>query len=198
MAKSELLVSIAVSLVISSCGEADQSTERPSRVATSRAVAPEAAHDEPGCPVTRANNQGYVTPTLELRHGNEWLATNVYPDGTVDFRPGGAGCVDGAGALWVKWPWWRKVAGALEVETSHLDGSGAPLKAETPCCYDADGFQPAAVGFPGSGCWRVTARVGDGALSFVTRVESHGDGPRRCDPEGAAQREDAADEGAGT
>jgi hypothetical protein len=129
-----------------------------------------------------------MTPTLQLRHGNESLATSVYPDGTVTFKPGGAGCVDDNGALWVKWPWWRKVPGNLVVETSSFGGSSTPLKAKIIGRYGTTGFQPVALGFPGPGCWSVTARVDGGALSFVTRVEKHGNGPRSCDTEAAAQR----------
>jgi hypothetical protein len=98
----------------------------------------------------------------------------------VTFRPGGAGCIDHKGALWVKWPWWRKVSGQLEVETGSLDGAGEALRARVPCCYGNTGFQVSALGFPGSGCWQVTARVGQGSLSFVALVEKVGEGPPPC------------------
>jgi len=74
-----------------------------------------------GCPVTRPNDNGYASQNVQLRHGNEWLATSIYPDGKVTFRPGGSGCIDENGALWVKWPWWRKVSGSLDIETGRLD-----------------------------------------------------------------------------
>jgi hypothetical protein len=134
------------------------------------------------CPVTQPNDQGYFGKNLRLRHGNEWLATSVSPNGKVIFRPGGPGCVDEHGALWIKWPWWRNVSGQLQVETSRLDGSGEPLSARVPCCYGASGFQSSGVGFPGAGCWQVTARVGEGTLSFVTLVEKIGKGPSPCKP----------------
>jgi hypothetical protein len=133
------------------------------------------------CPVTRPNNQGYVKPhVITLRHGNEWLATSLSPlDGKVAFRPRGAGCVDGTGALWIKWPWWRKVSGELTIETTPLDG-GQALKGRVLPYYGTTGFQPSSVGFPGPGCWQVTAHVGEGSLSFVTLVEKVGEGPPPC------------------
>jgi len=140
----------------------------------------EDAEPSGGCAVTIPNDRGYVSDTTRLRHGNEWLATSLWPDGKVMFRPRGAGCIDHNGALWMKWPWWRKVSGSLEVETWSLDGTGAPLSAKVPCCYGNSGFQVSGLGFPGAGCWQITARVGQGSLSFVTLVEKVGEGPPAC------------------
>ena len=133
-----------------------------------------------GCVVTTPNDQGYVSDSTRLRHGNEWLATSLYPDGKVVFRPRGAGCIDENGALWMKWPWWRKVPASLHVNTRRVDGTGSPLSAKIPCCYGASGFQVSGVGFPGPGCWQVTGHVGQGSLSFVTLVEKIGEGPPPC------------------
>jgi hypothetical protein len=70
--------------------------------------------------------------------------------------------MDQTGALWIKWPWWRKVRGELEIETTAFDGRGAALKGRVLPYYGKTGFQPSSVGFPGPGCWQVTAHVGEG------------------------------------
>ena len=117
------------------------------------------------------------------------LATSLSPaGGKVTVRPRGAGCVDARGALWVKWPWWRKVPGQLNVQTTKVGGDEPALDGIVPRGYGNVGFQPSVVGFPGPGCWEVTAHLGKRSLSFVTLVEKVGDGPRPCNNEGVAQR----------
>ena len=149
----------------------------------SGAGAPETA----ACAVTTPNGRGYVSAHTALRHGNEWLATSV--SSPVVFRPGGPGCVDSDGTLRMKWPWWRKVRGSLQVETRRLDGDGPRARARIPFGYGDTGFQVTAVGFPGPGCWEVTGRVGEGILSFVTVVEKVGDGPMLCADRNDGMRE---------
>jgi hypothetical protein len=74
------------------------------------------------------------------------------------------------GALGMKWPWWRGVAGALSIEGRRLDGPAAPLRAQIPDGYGDRGFQVTGLLFPSEGCWEVTGRAGGAALTFVTRV----------------------------
>jgi len=62
-----------------------------------------------------------------------------------------------------------------------LDGGEEALRAKVPCCYGQSGFQVSGLGFPGAGCWKVTARVGQGSLSFVALVEKIGEGPPACE-----------------
>ena len=151
-------------------------------VALCTGLGADASAADSACPVTRPNDQGYVRPHhIELRHGNEWLATSLSPfDGKVTFRPGGAGCMDEKGALWIKWPWWRKVRGRLTIETARFGGGGQELKGRVLPYYGETGFQPSGVGFPGPGCWQVTAHVAEGSLSFVTLVDTVGNGPPPC------------------
>jgi hypothetical protein len=49
------------------------------------------------------------------------------------------------------------------------------LRAHIPKGYDE--IQPTGVLFAGPGCWEVTGRVGDAALTFVTLVVKTGEGP---------------------
>ncbi len=143
----------------------------------------------PGCPATLPNG---ATPPGErpsvVDYGNGALWTQLWPDGTVVFEPGGPGSVESDGSLGMKWPWWRGVAGQLTIQGHRLDAPGAPLRAETaggrrldtPVPADGSGttgFQATALYFPSPGCWAVTGQVGDATLMFVTRVVKIGAGP---------------------
>lgn len=139
------------------------------------------AAEAPGCPVTAANGQKSAGQRGGGNHGNEALATSVWPGGRVDFKPGGPGCVEPDGYLGMKWPWWRSVPGALTIHGRRLDGSAGPLRASIPKGYGDTGFQSTGLLFAGPGCWEVTAQVGDASLSFVTLVAKVGEGPApRC------------------
>jgi hypothetical protein len=101
----------------------------------------------------------------------------LWPDGTVVFRPGGAGFITRDGSLGMKFGWRRGVPGQLTIEGRRLDAAAPPLRSEVPGGYGPRGFQATYVIFPTPGCWEVTGRVGDAAVTFVTRVVKIGDGP---------------------
>jgi len=105
--------------------------------------------------------------------------TNLWPDGTVVFKPGGAGFVEEDGSLSMKFPWTRYVKGQLTIDGRRLDGPSPPLRAHIPSGYGDTGFQATGLTFPTPGCWEVTGHVGNGHLTFVTRVVKIGDGPKR-------------------
>jgi hypothetical protein len=139
------------------------------------------AAETPVCPVTAPNGRGRAGQRGSGNHGNEALATSLWPAGRVEFRPGGPGCVEPNGDLGMKWPWWRSVRGALTIEGRRLDGSAGPLRASIPKGYGETGFQSTGLVFAGPGCWEVTGRVGDASLSFVTLVVKVAEGPApRC------------------
>jgi hypothetical protein len=130
------------------------------------------------CDVTRANGQGTFIEGLSPElYGNVLISTDLWPDGTIVFRPGGPGFVTDAGALGMKWGWRRAVRGQLRIEGRRLDGSAPPLRAEIPAGYGDFGFQSSALIFPTTGCWEVTGRVGTASLTFVTLVQRIGTGP---------------------
>lgn len=135
------------------------------------------AAETPACPVTAPNGRGRAGQREGGNHGNDALATSLWPAGRVDFRPGGPGCVEPDGYLGMKWPWWRLVGGALTVEGRRLDGSAGPLRVSIPKGYGETGFQSTGLLFDGPGCWEVTGRVGDASLSFVTLVVKVAEGP---------------------
>ena len=129
------------------------------------------------CPVTTPNGRGLPGGYRRGNHGNGIsLATSFSYDGKVTFMPGGPGCVDRDGSLWMKWPWWRGVPGQLAIEGHRRDKAAEPLRAFIPP-YGPRGFQVTALIFPAPGCWEVTGRMGEASLSFVVLVEKIGGGP---------------------
>jgi len=153
-------------LPISSTGSARSTSPKPA----SQSVAT-AANTSQTCPVTVPNGS---TPPGERRsrqhHGNGSLWTGLWPDGTVVFKPKGAGFVLEDGSLAMKFWWWRAVKGKLIIEGRRLDGPAGPLRASIPKGYRDTGFQASALIFPTEGCWEVTGRAGEASLTFVTRV----------------------------
>jgi hypothetical protein len=111
-------------------------------------------------------------------YGNRQVSVfGLWPDGTVVFKPGGAGFLTRDGSLGMKFGWLRGVPGQLRIEGRRLDASAPPLRGEVPSGYGALGFQASYVVFPMPGCWEVTGRVGDASVTFVTMVAKIGDGP---------------------
>jgi hypothetical protein len=142
------------------------------------------------CPVTINNGRGLTEPNTG-NHSNDarTLATSLWPDGAVTFKPGGPGCIDPDGTLGMKWPWWRGVEGPLTIEGRRLDGPAAPMRVSIRGTYGRAGFQPSGLMFPTPGCWQVTGRVGADSLAFVTRVIKIDAGPATtCAPLGIYDR----------
>jgi hypothetical protein len=143
------------------------------------------------CDVTVPN--GIVAGSAERQewsYGNAALSVGpfgLWPNGTVIFKPGGAGVVMRDGSLAMKFGWTRGVRGRLTVSGHRLDGDAPPLRSQIPCCYGESGetgFQASQLIFSTPGCWEVSAQVGDredSKLTFVTKVVKIGDGPARPD-----------------
>jgi len=133
------------------------------------------------CPVTTPN--GIVAGGHEedpSSYGNRQVSVGpfgLWPEGTVVFKPGGAGFVARDGSLGMKFGWQRGVPGQLRIEGRRLDAPASPLRVEVPHGYGALGFQATYLIFPTPGCWEVTGRVGDASVTFVTRVVKIGEGP---------------------
>jgi len=122
------------------------------------------------CPVTLPNEStppGARNWAREHSYGNGKLFTEFWPFGVVVAHPEQ---VNPDGSIEMKWPWWRGNRGRLRIEGRRLDGHAEPLRAEIPSAYGLVGFQPSGLVFPTQGCWEVTGRVGDAALTFVTIV----------------------------
>jgi hypothetical protein len=122
----------------------------------------------PACLVTAPNGN---TPPDEQPapeyYGNGALFTVLWPDGNILMGPHN---IEPDGSLSMKFVWWRGVKGQLLIEGRRLDADAPPLRASIPGGYGNSGVQASALIFPTEGCWQVTGRVGDAALSFITRV----------------------------
>jgi len=97
-------------------------------------------------------------------------------------QTGGAGFQTKEGALGMKFGWTRGIRGKINVTGRRIDADAPPLRFETNQTNDAHstGFLASYLLFSTTGCWEVTAQVGDredSKITFVTRVEKIGDGP---------------------
>jgi len=138
------------------------------------------------CHVTTTN--GIVAGSSERNegsYGNALLSVGpfgLWPNGTVVFKPGGAGFQTKEGALGMKFGWTRGIRGKINVTGRRIDADAPPLRFETNQANDvhSTGFLASYLLFSTPGWWEVTAQVGDrqdSKIKFVTRVEKIGDGP---------------------
>lgn len=97
---------------------------------------------------------------------------SLWPDATVPIGPKGAGAITPDGALEMKYPWFRGagLARKLIITGRRLDAAAPPLRVDIPSGSSETGFQATALIFPSEGCWEITGKVGDTALTFVNRV----------------------------
>lgn len=131
------------------------------------------------CPVT-IGRKALLPPSDAIKffgagaaHWNGSLFVGgLWPDGTIVFRPRGAGIILPDGSLSMKFGWWRGAGlrGKLTIYGKRLDAAAPPLRARIPDGYGDTGFQATGVIFPTQGCWEVTGEVGDAHVTFVTRV----------------------------
>jgi len=142
------------------------------------------ATSDAACDVTVPN--GIVAGASERQaqsYGNGLLSVGpfgLWPEGTVVFKPGGAGFITRDGGLGMKFGWTRGVRGKLDVSGRRLDGVAPPLVFETNNGYGDVGFQASYLIFSTPGCWEVTAQVGereDSRIAFTVKVVKLGDGP---------------------
>ncbi len=142
------------------------------------------------CNVTVPNGvmPGSTEPQKGI-HGNRLLAVGpfgLWPNGTVIFKPRGAGFLTRDGSLVMKFGWTLSSSGKLHVTGRRLDGDAPPLRASIGNSLDDPNFKPSFLIFPTPGCWEVSGKIGDiedSKLTFVTRVVKIGEGPSgRLDP----------------
>ena len=127
------------------------------------------------CPVT-IGRKSPISPTDFFGSTSAHWNGNLYvgglwPDGTIVFRPGGAGFVYPDGTVGMKIAWYRGkgVYGKLAITGKRLDAPSPALRSDFSD-YGDTGFQASEVIFPTEGCWQVTGTVGDTSVTFVTRV----------------------------
>jgi hypothetical protein len=129
------------------------------------------------CPVTNPNgNQPPGQPRDMTWYGNGFLWAGVERDGTYTVTPDRVGADGSIGnkLLWVTTPPWEKPT----VSGERIDTAASPLRVFG---VNTGSFSGAAnpshmtpVGYPTTGCWRLTARLGDLSLVYVVRVEVAG------------------------
>jgi hypothetical protein len=131
------------------------------------------AADPGSCPVTLpGRGPDDISPDRFFgwgsSYGNDalWVG-GLWPDGILAAGPE---FVEDDGSIGMKFGWWRRVDGALEITGRRLDRPGPAVRGEVPDSYGPSGFTPSGVLFPGEGCWEVTGRVGEASLTFVTFV----------------------------
>jgi len=133
------------------------------------------------CPVTSPNGTAAGEDQVDPgSFGNPHVSVGpfgLWPDGTVVFKPGGAGFVTRDGSLGMKFGWRRGVSGQLKIDGRRLDAVAPPLRSEVPSGYGDRGFQATYVIFPTEGCWEVTGTVGDAHVTFITKIVKIADGP---------------------
>jgi hypothetical protein len=133
------------------------------------------------CEITKPNAiAAGVEQPAQGSYGNAEVSVGpfgLWPEGTIVFKPGGAGFVTRNGSLGMKFGWMRGVAGDLRITGRRLDAEAPPLRSEVPGGYGDRGFQATYLIFPTPGCWEVTGHVGDSTVTFVTKVVKIGAGP---------------------
>jgi LysM repeat protein len=120
------------------------------------------------CPVTEPNGS---PPPFEnyspSHHGNGEIWTGLWPNGKVYMLPDNH---QADGSFSMKWWFWRNSTEPLSIEGHRLDIESDPLRVFYTGGYDDSGIFIVALIFPATGCWEVTARVGESSLTFVTEV----------------------------
>jgi hypothetical protein len=96
------------------------------------------------------------------------------------------GHVGSDGSIRTKFPWWWGGPGIkprLNITGRRLDRPASPLRLEARPGSGEPDFWASGIIFPTDGCWKVTGRAGDAALSFVVQViDSTDASPRRTSP----------------
>ena len=120
------------------------------------------------CPVTIPNGSQPPTKMLSgpLMHGNGKLWVGLSPDGIWLVKP------LRNGSLPTKFAWWREVAGPLTLEGHRLDKPRESFHSASARDYGESGFIPSSANFSSAGCWEVTGKVNDTALTFVVDVRA--------------------------
>ena len=117
------------------------------------------------CPITHPNGSVPPGPMFGAEpHGNGSIWVGLWPADIVLWN------AEPDGSVSAKFGWWRGVAGKLRIDGHRLDAQASPLTAHVPDGYGDSGFQSTGITFPTEGCWRVTGRVADASLTFVTLV----------------------------
>src|SRR6202022_2145986 len=129
------------------------------------------SHTVSQCPVTIPNGQTLPGERPSAgHHGNGWLWTGLSTDGITQARRDRQQVLDD-GTIEMKFPWWGRVTGHLELTGTRRGDPTAQLRARLSDGGRQPGFVASTLIFSGAGCWEVVAKAGGKVLSFVTLVE---------------------------
>jgi hypothetical protein len=179
---------VAIAMALVTCTRGGQAGE-PGAPATAPPSTGSAVGEAPGpvtmtqakaCPVTLPRPAGPSGPARDAffgwgasyDNGTLWVG-GLWPHGII---AAGSGFLDRRGRVGMKFGWWTKVPGRLNITGRRLDGPAPPVRAVVPDGYGAGGFRPSGVIFPTEGCWEITGGVHRSELSFVTFVIKRNDG----------------------
>ena len=143
------------------CGGSGLSVPKRTSLALSTDVRPDS------CPATTPGGLGGKQEGL---HGNGLLSVFIGPDGS------NVGQREPDGTVFDKLGWIPRtgLTGTLRVSGQRLDAPSAPVRVLAVNWGNSSpggkGSWASAVVFPAEGCWRLTGRVRDVALTYVVRV----------------------------
>ncbi len=127
------------------------------------------------CPVTIDHPVPRTMPWRDLLFGSASAYRNgslrvgaLWPHGVIICTPDN---VNPGGRLSMKFGWYRLTSGYLTITGRRLDAPAPPATGQTfPGSYGLTGFNASGVISPTEGCWQVTGRAGQAALTFVPFV----------------------------
>ena len=115
-----------------------------------------------------------ATTSGDTTFGNGQIWTDLWPNGVIVFRKGGAGFILPDGSLKMKFLWLLAGDGPLTITGRRLDAEAPPLTADLSTQFTGAGFQPSYLIFPTAGCWEVKASANGSTLTIVTSVATDG------------------------
>lgn len=138
------------------------------------------------CPVSLPNlttspNTYYISTRSGYGNPERNMFIGLWPEGKVIFHPDGPGQIFEDGSLGMKFWFYRTIPGDVIFSGERLDAPSPPmpeviLRGEEDG-YGEVGFHPLGLVFPGEGCWRVYATIGDSRMTFVTVVDKREEMP---------------------
>jgi hypothetical protein len=163
---------IAILLVVSSCAPANVRVSSPPSPAPATPFAPVT-----GCPIT-IGRPGTQPPAplnpdvlpvsyVDTWYGNDAIWIRLPKGGVIP-----AAADQDKSTISAKFPWWRVLAGQLEVSASRFDNDvRLPADVGTVAEYGPTGFVPSGLVFGGPGCWEITGAIQGRSLTFIASVE---------------------------
>jgi hypothetical protein len=106
-------------------------------------------------------------PYVDTWYGNDAIWIRLPKGGVIPAAPD-----QDKSTISAKFPWWRVLAGQLEVSASRFEND-MRLQADVGTVpeYGPSGFVPSGLVFNGPGCWQITGSLQGRSLTFIASVE---------------------------